>query len=96
MDDLVSRVQASLVYQLRELSDRGKAEALRLGAGRRGLEIPESTLDFIMQRERRDMTTLSSLLDLLDVASLSRGRLLTVPFVREVLARRGDAPDQGD
>ena len=96
LDDLVSRVQASLVYQLRELSDRAKAEALRLGAGRRGLEIPESTLDFIMQRERRDMTTLSSLLDLLDVASLSRGRLLTVPFVREVLARRGDAPDQGD
>ena len=96
LEDLASRMQASLVYQLRELSERGKVEALRLGAGRRGLEIPESTLHFIMYRERRDMTTLSSLLDLLDVASLSRGRLLTVPFVREVLARRGDAPDQDD
>jgi DnaA-homolog protein len=96
LDDLASRIQASLVYQLRELDDRDKAEALRLGARRRGLEIPDSTLDFIMHRERRNMTTLSDLLDVLDVASMSHGRSLTVPFVREVLARRADRPDQGD
>jgi len=35
----------------------------------------------------RDMASLYDWLDLLDIASLAAKRRLTVPFVREVLAR---------
>jgi len=86
LPDLCSRVQASLVYRLRELDDAGKAEILRQTAEDRGIPLPQSVLDLIMQRERRDMITLMQILELLGSESLSRGRRLTVPFVREILS----------
>lgn len=88
LDDLVSRAQASLVYQLRELGEADKADALHLGARRRGLKLPDNVVEFILTRERRDMSALSAILDRLDTASLSRGRALTLPFVRDVLGSR--------
>lgn len=86
LGDLVSRAQASLVYQLREPDEAGKAAALRLGAERRGLVLPPAVVEFVLTRERRDMRALAAVLDRLDAASLARGRALTLPFVREVLA----------
>jgi DnaA family protein len=91
--DLASRVQASLIYQLHELDDDDKAAVLRARALARGLQLPEAVTEFIMLRERRDLTTLVALLDELDAVALAQGRALTVPFVREVLARRGQASD---
>ena len=94
LPDLASRVKASLIYQLHELNDAEKATVLRARAHQRGLELPETVVEFIMLRERRDMTALVALLDELDAVALAQGRALTVPFVREVLvARRGGAID---
>ena len=90
LDDLSSRLKASLVYRLRELEDSDKASALRLAARRRGLDIQAPALEVIMQRERRDMKALAQVLQLLDDASLSQGRRLTAPFVREVLDSRDE------
>jgi len=89
LGDLASRLAASLVFQLRELDDADKAAALVALARQRGLELPDAVLEFILRRERRDMAALVALLDRLDSASLQRHRALTVPFVREVLERRG-------
>ena len=46
-------------------------------------------MECALRRERRDMAALVALLDRLDSASLQQRRALTVPFVREVLERRG-------
>lgn len=94
LPDLVSRVKASLIYQLHELSDPEKATVLRTRAHARGLELPEAVVDFVMLRERRDLTTLVTLLDNLDAIALAEGRALTVPLVREVLAARKSAVDE--
>lgn len=94
LPDLVSRVKASLIYQLHELSDAEKATVLRTRAHDRGLELPEAVVEFVMLRERRDMTTLVALLDELDGIALAQGRALTVPFVREVLAARRSAVEE--
>lgn len=88
LGDLRSRLAGSLVYQLRELDDAGKAAVLTALAAQRGLDLPAAVLEFVLRRERRDMGALLAILDKLDQASLSRGRALTVPFVREVLAGR--------
>ncbi len=88
LPDLVSRVQASLIYQLHELSDTDKAAVLRTRAHARGLDLPEAVVEFVMLRERRDMTSLITLLDELDAIALAQVRALTVPLVREVLAAR--------
>ncbi len=86
LDDLQSRAAAGLIYQLRELDDTDKGAALRAAALRRGLVLPEAVADYILRRERRDMSALAGVLDRLDRASLQESRALTVPFVREVLA----------
>jgi DnaA family protein len=73
------------VFQLRPLDETGCAEALRLRAAGRGLDLPEETARYLLRRMPRDMRSLGRLLDDIDVAALSAQRRLTVPFVREIL-----------
>lgn len=87
LPDLASRLQWGLVLRLAPLDDPGRRRALALRAQRRGLDLPRETLDYLLTRESRDPAHLFGLLDRLDRASLAAGRRLTVPFVREVLAR---------
>ncbi|MCP5199351.1 MAG: DnaA regulatory inactivator Hda [Gammaproteobacteria bacterium] len=89
LPDLASRAAASLVYQLHEPDEGAKAAILVRLAARRGFDLPPPVVEFILRRERRDLVSLVALLDVLDRASLSHGRVLTVPFVRELLAARG-------
>ena len=88
--DLESRLQWGLVLRLPVLDDDGRRRALALRARRRGLDLPAETLDYLLTRESRDPHDLFALLERLDRASLAAGRRLTVPFVREVLAGRGE------
>jgi DnaA family protein len=54
-------------------------------AEQRGLELSDEVANFLLRRLPRDMHTLCSFLDELDIASLTAQRKLTVPFVRGVL-----------
>ncbi|HMK87264.1 MAG TPA: DnaA regulatory inactivator Hda [Steroidobacteraceae bacterium] len=87
LDDWRSRAAACLVYQVRELDEPGRAEALRLRAAQRGLELPAETLEYLMKRVPRDLPSLLDLLDELDEASLVAQRRLTVPFIRDALEK---------
>lgn len=87
LPDLGSRCAAAAVFQLRPLNDTEQREALRLRARLRGLELPPDTLRWLQRRFARDMHSLYRLLDTLDEAALAAQRRLTVPFIREVLAR---------
>lgn len=87
LPDLASRFAASEVYQLAPLAEAEQAEALRRRAAKRGLELPDETLAFLTRRAPRDFATLCRMLDALDTESLAAQRRLTVPFVREWLAR---------
>ncbi len=90
LPDLASRFGACEVYQLEPLAESEQPAALRRRAERRGLELPDETLGFLTRRAPRDFATLCRMLDLLDTESLAAQRRLTVPFVRDWLAR-GDA-----
>jgi DnaA family protein len=83
--DLSSRLSAGLIYQIHPLGDEDKRAALQAAAARRGLELPEPVASFIMRRANRDMGALNRVFADLDEASLSAGRQLTVPFVRDIL-----------
>jgi DnaA family protein len=87
LDDWRSRAAACVVYQVHELDDAGRAEALRLRAAQRGLLLPTETLDYLLKRMPRDLPTLLEILDELDEASLIAQRRLTVPFIRDALER---------
>jgi DnaA-homolog protein len=91
LQDLGSRWAASAVFQLRGLEESQLTRALQLRARVRGLDLPDQTARWLQRRFPRDMRTLYDLLDTLDQAALVARRRLTVPFIRSVLSRRGEA-----
>jgi DnaA-homolog protein len=87
LEDWRSRAAACVVYQLRELDDEGRIEALRLRAAQRGLQLPYDTSEYLLKRVPRDLRSLFDVLDELDEASLVAQRRLTIPFIREALEK---------
>ena len=87
LDDWRSRAAACVVYQIRELDDEGRIEALRLRAAQRGLRLPYDTSEYLLKRMPRDLHSLFGILDQLDEASLAAQRRLTIPFIREALEK---------
>jgi DnaA-homolog protein len=85
LDDWRSRAAACVVYQLHDLDEAGRIEALRLRAAQRGLQLPQETAEYLLRRMPRDLTSLYAILDQLDEASLAAQRRLTVPFIRDAL-----------
>ncbi|HEV7357080.1 MAG TPA: DnaA regulatory inactivator Hda [Steroidobacteraceae bacterium] len=87
LDDWRSRAAACVVYQLRELDDAGRIEALRLRAAQRGLQLPPETAEYLLKRMPRDLPSLFEILDALDEASMVEKRRLTIPFIRDALEK---------
>lgn len=88
LPDLRSRLSAALVLRIRALNEDQQVAALKLHASVRGLELPEETASYLMKRMPRNLRTLCTLLDTLDVAALAAQRRLTVPFIRQVIDER--------
>lgn len=86
LPDLVSRLQACTVFQLRLLNDDEKQRLLQHKARLRGLDLPDEVARYLLNRQQRDIRVLVSMLDLLDKASMVHQRRLTIPFIKEVLA----------
>jgi len=83
--DLASRLSQLPTFQLQSLGDDETRQALQLRARHRGLDLPDETAQFLLNRSRRDMASLYKLLDKLDDAALRAQRRLTIPFVRDVI-----------
>jgi DnaA family protein len=90
LEDWQSRAAASVVYQLRDLDDAGRMQALRLRAAQRGLQLPPETSEYLLKRMPRDLKSLFEILDQLDEASLVAQRRLTIPFIRDALEKHAD------
>lgn len=85
LPDLESRLATLPTFQLRSLDETDRAAALQLRARHRGLNLPDETARYLLNRQRRDMASLYALLDRLDAEALAAQRRLTVPFVKSVL-----------
>ena len=85
LPDLRSRLAQCPRVGLARLDDAGRGEVLRLRARRRGLQVDDAAIDWLLRRAGRDLSALAALLDRLDQASLAAQRRITVPFLREVL-----------
>ena len=86
LEDLRSRLQWGLTYQVHSLDDDEKQQALQMRARARGLELSDDVAQYIIQRLPRDTNELFWQLARLDHASLAEQRKLTIPFVKKVLA----------
>lgn len=90
-EDLRTRLGWGLIYQLHGLSDEEKIAALQQAADMRGLALSVGVLPYLMTHFRRDMPSLSAMLDALDRYSLETKRPITLPLLKELL-QQGDAP----
>ena len=84
-DDLKSRLAWGLVYQVKPLTDAERASYLRAEAERRGMRVPGEVIDYLLTHVRRDLHTLSAILDEIDKHSLERQRQVTLSLVKDVL-----------
>ena len=88
LPDLVSRLQQGLVLALREPDDDDKARVFAWRAQQRGMLVTPRVAQFVLTHSGRDLPGLMRLLDKIDAQSLNQQRRITVPFIRELLARR--------
>jgi DnaA family protein len=86
LKDLESRLTRLPPFHIQPLADDDRVKALQLRAKLRGLDLPGETANYLLTRRKRDMASLYSLLDKLDLAALKAQRRLTIPFVKTVLS----------
>jgi DnaA family protein len=84
-EDLRTRMGWGLVYQIHDLSDDEKIAALTQAAEARGLTLSASVLPYLLSHFKRDMRSLSTMLDALDHYSLETQRPVTLPLLRDLL-----------
>ena len=84
-EDLRTRLAWGLVYQVKPLSDEERAAYLRSEGARRGILLPDEVVAFLLTHMRRDLHSLTAILDRLDQYSLETKRPITLPLVREAL-----------
>lgn len=92
-EDLRTRLAWGLVYQVKPLGDADKAFHLRAAAARRGLALSDEVVGYLLTRLPRHLSSLNSVLEVLDRYSLIKQRAITVPLVREALASTQHRPE---
>ncbi|TCV03178.1 regulatory inactivation of DnaA Hda protein [Paracandidimonas soli] len=87
-EDLRTRLGWDLVFRLEPLSDEDRAQALRTRAGERGLSLSPDIIQWLLTHHSRDMRGLSALVDSLDRYSLATHRAITLPLLKDLLAKQ--------
>lgn len=94
LPDLRTRLAACAVIGIKPLRDADRRSLLKESAARRGLEMPDDVIRWLLNRYARDVGTLLAVLDELDRAALSAQRRLSLPFVQQTL-RPPPVPERG-
>lgn len=85
LQDLKSRMGWGLVYHINPLNDQDKIEVLQRRASARAFDLPVEVAGYLVNRVRRDLPSLITLLDELEKATLAEQRKLTIPFVKSLM-----------
>jgi DnaA family protein len=86
--DLRSRLAWGPGFRLKALDDEMRIELLQRSAAKRGMRLDAKAARYILHHGRRDLHSLESLLDRLDVATLAEQRHPTIPLIRDLLQLR--------
>lgn len=86
-EDLRTRLGWDLVFRLEQLSDAERAHALHTRAAERGLQLSPDVINWVLTHYDRHMGKLTALIDALDRYSLEKHRAITLPLLKDLLAR---------
>ena len=84
-EDLRTRIGATLVYQVKALTESDKGAALKSHALARGMPIEDALIEYLLRHGRRDLPSLLAAVDLLDRVSLEQQRSPSLPLLRELM-----------
>jgi DnaA family protein len=88
-EDLRTRLGWGDVFALQPLTEREARATLQHEAQRRGIELTDDVMDYLLNHFDRDLKHLMTLLDRLDGFALAQRRAVTVPLLRRMLAEEG-------
>ena len=83
--DLQTRLNGMVGIETDRLSDRERLQALKLKATGHGFEFSDEVGRFILARAGRDMRSLVSIFEKLSQETLRAQRIVTIPFVKQIL-----------
>lgn len=84
--DLRSRMAASSVYALPACDDAVRSELLVVAATRRGWDLGDDLVSYLLSRGPRRLGQFWGLIEQLDKLTLQQKRPLTIPLIRECLS----------
>ena len=85
LNDLLSRLQSAIVFNLKSLDDEEKKALLMFRANRLGLDMTSEVATYIYNRSSRNLNDLMTLLDRLDKQALISQRRLSIPWIKSIL-----------
>jgi DnaA family protein len=89
--DLATRLAWGLVYEVHALTDAEKVRALTQHASARGFDLPLDAAEYLLNHVRRDMRTLTAMVDALDRYGLQAKRAITLSLLRQMLDEENTA-----
>ena len=90
LEDLRSRLSSGPVIALKPLSEEASVQALIMKASAKGMILNEAVSRYLIKRVNRDLASLIEWLERIEEASLSAGRPITIPMVRQLLESNPD------
>ena len=93
LPDLKSRLLAFTALEVPEIKEEEKASALKEEASRRGIDLGNKEVRYILTHTSRSLSDLLRLLSDLDSFSLEKQRKLTIVLIKELLATRDNNPN---
>ena len=86
--DLKSRLLAFPAFELPEINEDEKIKALKEAASRKGWELEDNVLSYILTHTSRNLSDLMSLMNELDTFSLEKKRKVSIALVRELISNK--------
>lgn len=85
--ETTSRLSASACYQLLPLHEEDLINAFKVRAKYRQIPIHDDVIQYLLNHTTRDSATLFGILNRLDAASLQEKKLISVPFLKKIMAQ---------
>lgn len=93
LPDLKSRLLAFPAFEIPEINEEEKSIAMKESARRKGWELEDKVLSYILTHTSRNLSDLLKLLNDLDNFSLEKKRKVTISLVRELIFKKEDNQD---
>ena len=86
--DLKSRLLAFPAFEFPEINEDEKLKAMQEAASRKGWELEDNALSYILTHTSRNLSDLMSLMNELDTFSLEKKRKVSIALVRELISNK--------